>query len=170
MTVRPRLTLSQSARRGAVFLESLLVLPVLLILLSGILFVARMAFSHLELRAQVRTCAWQLSLSGCKELPPSCSSSLFERDSAHPELNSSSLLQTSRPSSASSFLSSQFHHAWQELFSRRVSSQAKQFINRPKLLGGKTVTIESHLTLPCSRSLSEDAKHVDDLFSAFTSN
>lgn len=170
MTVRPHLTSSQSARRGAVFLESILVLPILLILLSGILFVTRTAFAHLELRAQVRACAWQLSLSGCKELPASCTSSLFERDSAHPELSSTSLLQASQPSSTSSFLSSQFQRAWQELFSHRVTSQAKQSSHRPKLLGGQTITIESHLTLPCSRSLSENAEHVDDLFSSLISN
>lgn len=170
MTVRLNLTSFPSARRGAVFLESILVLPVLLILLSGVLFVARTAFAQLELRAQVRACAWQLSLSGCKELPASCASSLFKRDSAHPELSSSSLLQASQPSSTSSFLSSQFQRVWQELFSHKVTSQAKQSIHRPKLLGGQTITVESYLTLPCSRSLSEEAKHVDDLFSSLTSN
>src|SRR5262245_45182172 len=67
-----RKSLLAAARGAAIYVELLIVVPLIALLWMSALYVHRLGESSVKTQRHVRECAWAFAASGCREAPPGC--------------------------------------------------------------------------------------------------
>jgi hypothetical protein len=86
--IRPR-PLSMESRgtgrarsRGIASIETVIFLPLLILIFAGIKLVHSENIALLQARSQARSCAWQTSANGCEETPPGCETGTYQAETS----------------------------------------------------------------------------------------
>jgi hypothetical protein len=79
---------SRRRRRGTAFAETAIMLPFLVIVFSGIVYLGRYYMARQQALLTVRSCAWQYAYNSCATLPVGCPQELFtdHRDPPDPTI------------------------------------------------------------------------------------
>lgn len=67
-------------RRGAALIEAVIVLPVLILLLGGVVFLRERYLGRQHALLEARRCAWAHALSGCGAPPAGCATAVASAD------------------------------------------------------------------------------------------
>lgn len=68
----PRTGLLRDVRGAAIYVELLIIVPLIALLWMSALYVHRLGESSVQTQRRVRECAWAFAASGCRDLPPGC--------------------------------------------------------------------------------------------------
>jgi|GEM_PF-2496739 len=149
------------AQRGAVTLEALLVLKVLIVAWIGLNYLGKAHIVQLQSRAVARGCAWQMAASGCQEVPPECEASSETGDmpegGTRLEEFANETLGDSRETnddeeenSLSDRIRSSLLGNIRDLFIERASASAGKSVSRPGFLGGGKKAVGAEYSLVCN--------------------
>ena len=163
-------TFRRPSTRGLAFLEVTMFLPLLVALLLGTLYVARLYTQKLETLTAVRRCAWVIASSGCQSVPADCRSQRSQNEVIQKKLEDR-LSQVAEPHSgepplpvpAQRALTTGTHGIMME----RVSAKDERTVARPRLFGGETVKVGSTFSLPCNSKNAEVWEAGLDVFKSF---
>jgi hypothetical protein len=111
----------------------------------------RLYDGKLKTRAEARSCAWQISLSGCERIPSGCEATSEEA----PDNEGSDKLQNSRENATSGEDSAKdFDKALDTeidgLFKKRISASSSREVRGLAQIDKEKVTISSGYSLPCN--------------------
>lgn len=141
-----KFTCSRRRQRGAVFVESVIVIAVLTLMFAGVVFFQHLYVAKIGAQAAARDRAWQLALDGCNpELPivPLLHAVALDQDGAE-ATNTSAPVET-------------FFTIGHEVGAQSGSSRA------PALLGGHNYRLDSSIQLACNETMASPRGDVLDL-------
>ncbi len=144
-----------SRERGTASVEAVILLPILILLFFGIIYVARVDSAKLSVLTQARGKAWVASMQACEGDAKSA-------DQEHPEVKgvnnqvNNALSQAGQSTSGNvkspigGFVGKLLDAPLKALFGQSVTTSAFQSVPRPAFLGGKETTVVGNYRLPCN--------------------
>lgn len=154
-------------RRGAAFIEAILMMSVFLIVWAGVAFMGHLQGTTMDTRAEARSCAWRIATSGCESIPPDCAEAATAPSAVGEEKLQK--LEGTAPQGGSSTdrkVADATDSAIFGVMFRRVSSSASGTARRAPLLGSD-VEVTSKFGLPCNTRPGGVGDLVEDLASDF---
>ncbi len=149
----PRTRLSR--KRGTASVEAVILLPILILLFFGIVYVARVDNAKLSVLTQARGKAWPASMQACEGDAVSANQEHPEVKGVNNEVNNA-LSQASQSTSGNvkspigGFVGKLLDIPLKALFGQSVTTSAAQDVPRPAFLGGKETTVVGNYRLPCN--------------------
>lgn len=160
-------SISARRRRGAAFIEAILMMGVFSIVWAGVVFMGHLHGTTMDTRTEARGCAWRIATRGCESVPPDCAQSATAPSGVGEEKLQK--LGGTAPRSGSSTddkVAEATDSAIGGVMFRRVSSSAYGTARRPPLLGND-VDVTSKFGLPCNTRPGGVDDLVEDLASDF---
>jgi hypothetical protein len=160
--------------RGVASIEALLVLMTLLIVWAGVNYMGRLLEAQLDAKAEARSCAWQVSLSACQNIPPECRMEEHNDDEASGSTDKTKKLsQTNEDTQSGETEMGDFNDAMSAevdgLFKKRVSLSSSRNVPGSPLLKFEEGTLHSSYSLPCNTRKQTISGMVEDLVKKFLS-
>lgn len=153
-------------------IETIVFLPVLILLLAGATFWGNLYLSRLEARSEARSCTWRTAIRGCGEALPDCpgtSTTKTENTAMQERLNNSGAREAmTSDNSGTEAVSSAVHEQLDSFLSERVATEGRREVSRPGPLGGGIATASAIYSLPCNSRVEPADDLIASLFSGFT--
>ena len=164
--------LATSRRRGAAYVEALLVIGFCSVVWAAIVGTGRLQLARQQARAQARSCAWAMAISGCREVPAQCAGPDVTRRAPNPRLQEGASLgaigvvgEGSDDDAGVVAGSREAVEAEIEgLVFERIAAKGVRRVRHPLREGGETVEIEARYSLPCNSRPSSVSGHARDAF------
>ncbi len=132
-------------------LETAALLPLLIGLLAGLVYIGRLSTTALALGAKNRSCAHRIALDGCRAIPPECVATPSERGRSAEELASERRLEeTLAETEASGPTNDAVSTLLGSLFGASTSVESVAEVERPETLKGGKVAVERRFEMPCA--------------------
>jgi hypothetical protein len=164
------------ASRGAATVETVIVLPVFVLLFVSLLYVRDQAVEKQRAEMQARTCAWLYSSNNCSEIPPGCEGILRESKGGARNSEIDQAMQDGRrrveqdPDAGGligSVMGSLLGPALEEAFGRSVVAETHSEVERPGLYGGGTKSLSTSYELSCNLTPRDPDKVATDAWKLF---
>jgi hypothetical protein len=144
--------------RGAATVEGVVVLPVLVILFIGGIFLKQLGHGKLAADEVARRCAWLYSNNGCSEVPPGCNDvvkndpvGLTYQDVSDSWTDGVDRLKASGVSSAiTDALADTVLNTLAKAFTENLSAEKHIELDKPRLLGGGKTSAVGKYHLACN--------------------
>lgn len=132
-------------------LETAILLPLLIGLLAGLIYVGRLGVTALTLGAKNRDCAHRIALAGCRSIPTECAASPTESPRSSAEAESERHLRESLAhTEASGPTNDAVSALLSDLFGSSTRVESVDELERPRMLGGGKVAVARGLSMPCA--------------------
>lgn len=132
-------------------LEGVLLLPVLLGLLAGLIYLGRLGRTALELGARNRSCAHRIALDGCRTIPPECRAVRSESARSPEEAESErKLRETLVTTEASGPTNDAVGALLGALFGSSTTVTLTEEVRRPRPQGGDSRELSHTFPMPCA--------------------
>lgn len=170
----------QRRERGIASIEAAIMLPLLIIVFAGVLYVEKLVSGAQRATSTARSCAWRVAASGCGEVPPECPDDAGEGEPK----TQSRLDQAGVPSSIdlagiareegaedddrTNNVLSEIGSRLNDLLLDRYEAHVEEEFQKSKILGGEKVTIDKSFSLPCNSKPSSAEGVADALFENFS--
>ncbi len=154
---------SRGAReRGAVSVEAILVVLLMMLVFAGVLFVHRISLARQRDSANARACAWAYAGSGCRQMLPNCEEARFANSSDDvlgnlwDEVGDGGLIDATNRLADGSAIESAVYIMIAPVLNALFGgdgfgySTSPRGIGRPILLGGGEVKVSGSYTLRCN--------------------
>lgn len=151
---------ARSRRRGTASVEAVILLPLLVLLFLGVLYLRDVFLGVQRADLEARTCAWLYSDNGCTSVPPGCeglvgpASSEVEVDSSVLQAFDEGARRAVEEGDASGFvqevIGSVLGPALDEAFGNALEGRGQVRIERSPLFGGDVLTLFSRFRLSCN--------------------
>ncbi|QQR90968.1 MAG: pilus assembly protein [Myxococcales bacterium] len=156
-------TKKRRSQLGAVYAEALIMLPVLLILWVGVLFMHSQYYQNQQARLVARQCAWEYSEKGCEGPKPSICPEDPETQNGYEDLpdplqymdnKSDQLEKRDRESQFETYKNpiSDALEVDKGLFGSPVKVVASKHVERPSLFGGGKKATQAKQYLMCNEA------------------
>ena len=147
----------QQRQRGAASVEAVIVLPVLLLVLSGLLYARDCLLEQQRAESRARSCAWLYSANGCQQVPVGCETILNAGPLTTPGSLSAlgeELANARGKLPPDPLLDHVFDHVLKhgvgELFGSAARAEAHATVERPRVLGGGTSSNDRTYVVACN--------------------
>lgn len=174
----------RASERAAASVEAVVALPVLILLLFGVMYVANSATARHEAEGLARTCAWKYAQSGCRAKDvlrdfPQCEGvALSQVDADYSPVFTEDMLKQGLKEGFSSGVDGVYRAILSEFLTRAIQDLALKALTREGLAkrafqvkreglsGAPMESLQARYQLPCNVASSSPTKLATDFFKA----
>ena len=155
--------------------EAVIVLPLFIVIFLSLLYVRDQVLARQQAQTEARRCAWLYSMKNCQVVPPECAEVLgppSNGSAADPAVEPAIRKATSEATGdatgvISKVISPLLEVAIDAALGSSATAAANREIERPRLVGGGTKTVQGRYDLACNLAPSDPVDVAIDAWNHF---